>query len=117
MGLVKLTYVTGPDKPCDVGGEVRPPKEVDDVCTCGEVSMMSSGENCWSFVAVDDCFMMTLWIPSPKVTILLEEVLGVMQQCGVCGVGESWEMFGGAEPFVNMVQMVIGLVGPIRSGS
>ena len=62
-GLVKLTYVTGPNEPCDVGGEVRPPKAVDDVCSCGEVSMMSggvvsSGENCWSVVAVYDYFMM-----------------------------------------------------------
>ena len=40
-GLVKLTYVAGPYKPCDVGREVRPPKAVDDVCSCGEVSVMS----------------------------------------------------------------------------
>ena len=39
MGLAKLTYVTGPDEPCDAGGEVRPPKVVDDVCACGEVSV------------------------------------------------------------------------------
>ena len=52
-GLAKLTYVAGPYEPCDVGGEVRPPKAVGDVCLCGEVSVMSgsvvsSGENCWS---------------------------------------------------------------------
>ena len=65
VGLVKLTYVAGPYEPCNVGGEVRPPKAVSDVCPCGEVSMMSggvvsSGENCWSFVTVDDYFMTTL---------------------------------------------------------
>ena len=77
-GLVQLTYVAGPDKPCDVGGEVRPPKVVNDVCSCGKVSMMSGsivsgGENCWSFVAVDDYFMTALWIPFPKMAIYLEE--------------------------------------------
>ena len=113
--------MTGPDEPCDVSGEVRPPKVVNDVCTCGKVSMMSGGvmsgsENCWSSVAVNDYFMTTLWIPSPKVTILLEEVLSVMQECSVCGVGESWGMFSGAEPFVNTVQMVVSLAGPIRLG-
>ena len=73
-GLAKLTYVTGPDEPCDVGGEVRPPKAVDDVCLCGEVSVMSGGvvgssENSWSFVTVYDHFMMTLQIPLPKMAI------------------------------------------------
>ena len=86
MSLVKLTYVTGPDKPCNVSGEVRPPEAVDDVCTCGEVSMMSSGENCWSFVSQ----WTTLWIPPPKATILLEEVLGVAQECSIYSIGESW---------------------------
>ena len=113
---MKLTNVTGPDEPCDVGGEVRPPKVVDDVCMCGEVSIMSSSENCWSFVAVDDNFMMTLQIPPPKATILLEEVLSVVQKYSVCGVGESWGTFGGAKPFANAAQMVIGSVGSIRSG-
>ena len=70
--------MTGPDEPCDVGGEVRPPKVVDDVCACCKVSMMSSSENCWSFVAINDYFMMTLWIPPPKVAILLEEVFGIV---------------------------------------
>ena len=56
MGLVKLAYVAGPYEPCDVGGKVGPPKAVDDVCSCGEVSVMSGGENCWSFVTVDDYF-------------------------------------------------------------
>ena len=72
--MAKLTYVTGPDEPCDVGGEVRPPKAVDDVCSCGEVSVMSGGvvgssENFRSFVAVYDHFMMTLRIPLPKMAI------------------------------------------------
>ena len=75
--LAKLAYVAGPYEPCDVGGEVWPPKAVDDVCSCGEVSMMSGGENCWSLVAVDDYFMTTLRIPSPKTAIDLEEVFGV----------------------------------------
>ena len=66
MGLAKLTYVAGPDKPCNVGGEMRPPKVVNDVCSCGEVSMMSSSENCWLFVAVNDYFMMALQIPFSK---------------------------------------------------
>ena len=35
MGFMKLTYVTGPDKPYDVGREVRPPKAVDDMCMFG----------------------------------------------------------------------------------
>ena len=74
MGLAKLTYVAGPYEPCDVSGEVRPPKAVGDVCSCGEVSVMSSsivsgGKNCWSFVAVDDYFVATLQIPSPKMAI------------------------------------------------
>ena len=88
MGFTKLTYVTGPDKPYDVGREVRPPKAVDDMCMCGEVSMMSSGvvsssENCWSFVAVDDDFMTTLRIPPPKTAIHLEEVFGIVQESGI----------------------------------
>ena len=112
--MVKLTYVAGPDKPCDVGREVRPPKAVDDVCSCGKVSMMSGGvvsssKNCWSFVTVNDYFMMTLQIPSPKTAIYLEEVFGVPQEHGVCGIGKSWRMFGGLEPFANTSQMVIGV--------
>ena len=107
MGLAKLTYMTGSDKPCNVGREVRPPKVVDDVCMCGEVSVMSSRENCWSFVTVNDNFMTTLQIPPPKVTILLEEVLSVVKKCGVCGVGESWGTFSGAKPFINVAQMVV----------
>ena len=76
--------MTGPDEPCNVGGEVRPQKAVNYVCACGEVSVMSGGivsssENCWSFVAVDDYFMMTLWIPLPKMAIHLEEVFGIAQ--------------------------------------
>ena len=119
--LAELTNVTGPDEPCNVSGEVRPPKVVDDVCPCSEVSMMSSGvmssgEDCWSLVAVDRYFMMTLWIPPPKATILLEEVFGVAQKCSVCGVGESWRMFGGTEPFMNMAQMVFGSAGSIGLG-
>ena len=116
MGLVKLTYVTGPDEPCDVGGEVRPPKAVDDVCSCGEVSMMSGGENCRPLVTVDDYFMMTLQIPLPKMAIPLEEVFGIAQESGVCGIGESRRMFGGPEPFANMSQMVVGLAGSIGLG-
>ena len=116
MSLAKLTYVAGPYEPCDVGGEVRPPKAVGDVCSCGEVSMMSDGENCRSFVAVDDYFVMTLWIPSPKTAIHLEEVFSVLQEGGVCGIGESQRTFSGLEPFVNTSQMVIGTAGSIRSG-
>ena len=91
MGLAKLTYVAGPYKPCNVGGKVRPPKVVGDVCPCGEVSVMSSsvvssGKNCRSFVAVDDYFVTTLRIPSPKTAIYLEEVFGVLQEGGICGV-------------------------------
>ena len=121
MGLVEVTYVTCPDEPCNVGGEVRPPKVVDNVCTCCEVSMMSGGimggsENFWSPVAVDDYFMMALWIPPPNATILLKEVLGIAQKHGVCGIGESQGMFHGAEPIVNMLQMVVGLLGSLRLG-
>ena len=86
---------------------------VDDVCMCGKVSMMSScivsgSENCWLSVTVDDYFMTTLLIPSPKMAILLEEVFSIVQECGICGIGESWRMFGGVEPFMNVLQMVIG---------
>ena len=117
----KLTYVTGSYEPCDVGGEVRPPKAVSDVCSCGEVSMMSSGivsssENCWLFVAVDDYFMTTLWIPSPKTAIYLEEVFGVPQEGSVCSIGESQRTFGGLEPFANTSQMVVGAAGSVGSG-
>ena len=115
-GLAKLTYVTGPDEPCDVGGEVRPPKAVDDMCPCGEISVMSSGENCQSFVVVDDYFMMTLQIPSPKTAIYLEEVFGVLQEGGVCGIGKSRRTFSGLEPFANVSQMVIGMAGSIGLG-
>ena len=94
-GLVKLTYVTGSYEPCDVRGEVRSPKAVGDVCSCGEVSMMSGGENCRSFVAVDDYFVTTLQIPSPKMAIHLEEVFCVPQEGGICGIGESRRMFSG----------------------
>ena len=102
-GLMKLTYVAGSYEPCNVGGEVRPPKAVGDVCPCGEVSVMSgsvvgSGENCWLLVAVDDYFMMTLRIPSPKTAIDLEKVFGVLQKGGVIGIGESQRTFGGLEP-------------------
>ena len=121
MSLAKLTYVAGPYKPCDVGRKVRPPKAVDDVCSCGEVSVMSGGimsgsENCWLFVAVDDYFMTTLRIPSPKMAIDLEEVFGILQESSVCGIGESWRTFGGLEPFVNTSQMVIGVAGSIGLG-
>ena len=121
MSLVKLTNVTGPDKPCDVGREVRPPKVVDDMCMCGEVSMVSGSivsgsKNCWSSVAVDDYFMTTLQIPPPKMAILLEEVFGIAQECGICGIGGSWRTFGGVKPFVNASQMVVGSVGSIGSG-
>ena len=114
--LAKLTYVAGPYEPCDVGGEVWPPKVVDDVCSCGEVSVMSGGENCWSFVAVDDYFMTTLRIPSPKMAIHLEEVFGVSQEGGVSGIGESRRTFGGLEPCANASQMVVGMAGSIGSG-
>ena len=69
VGLAKLTYVAGPDEPCDVSGEVRPPKVVNDVCSCGEVSMMSGDENRWPLVAVDNYFMTTLRMPLPKTFI------------------------------------------------
>ena len=114
-GLAKLTYVAGPYEPCNVGGEVRPPKAVDDVCLCGEVSMMSGGENCQSFVTVDDYFM-ALWIPFPKMAIYLEEVFSIPQESGICGIGESRRMFGGLKPFANTSQMVVGTAGSIGSG-
>ena len=113
---MKLTYVAGPYEPCNVGGEVRPPKAVSDVCPCGKVSVMSGGEDCQSFVTVDDYFMMTLQIPSPKMAIYLEEVFGILQESGVCGIGKSWRTFGGLEPFANMSRMVIGVAGSIGSG-
>ena len=116
MGLAKLAYVAGPYEPCDVGGEVRPPKAVDDVCSCGEVSMMSGGENCWLFVTVDDYFMMTLQILSPKTAIDLEKVFSVPQKGGVSGIGESQRMFGALEPCANASQMVVGTAGSIGSG-
>ena len=94
-GLAKLTYVTGPDEPCNVGREVRPPKAVNDVCACGKVSVMPSSENCWSFVTVDDYFMMTLWIPLPKMAIHLEEVFSIAQESGICSIGESRRTFDG----------------------
>ena len=120
-GLVQLTYVAGPDEPCDVGREVRPPKVVDDVCSCGEVSVMSggivsSGENCWSFVTVDDYFMMALWIPFSKTAIYLEEVFSIPQESSICGIGESWRTFSGLKPFANVAQMVISVTGSIRLG-
>ena len=120
-GLVKLTYVTGPDEPCDVSGEVRPPKAVSDVCSCGEVSVMSGGivscsKNCWSFVAVDHYFMATLWIPSPKMAIYLEEVFGIPQESSICSIGKSWRLFGGLEPFTNTSHMVVSMAGSLGSG-
>ena len=113
---MKLTYVAGPDEPCDVGGEVRPPKVVNDVCSCGEVSMMSGGEDCWLLVTVNDYFMTALRIPLPKTAIHLEEVFGIVQESGVCSTGESRRTFGGLKPFANVLQMVIDLMGSIRSG-
>ena len=112
--------MTGPDEPCDVGGEVRPPKVVDDVCTC-EVTMMSGGvmsssENCWSFVTVDDYFMTTLQTPPPKTAIFFEEVFCIMQECGICSIGQSRRMFGGVKPFANALQMVIGMAGSMGLG-
>ena len=115
-GLVKLTYVTGPYEPCDVGGEVRPPKAVNDVCSCGEVSMMSGGKNCPSFVAVDDYFVTTLRIPLPKMAIHLEEIFSIPQESGVYGIGESRRTFGGLKPFTNTSQTVVGAAESIRTG-
>ena len=119
--MAKLAYVAGPYEPCDVGGEVRPPKAVDDVCSCGEVSVMSGsvvsgGKNCWSFVAVYDYFVTTLRIPSPKTAIELEKVFGVPQEGGVSGIAESRRTFGGLAPFADASQMVIGSAGSIGSG-
>ena len=115
-GVAKLTYVAGPYEPCDVGGEVRPPKVVGDVCSCGKVSVMSGGKNCQSFVAVNDYFMMALRIPFPKMAIYLEEVFGIPQESGICGIGKSQRMFGGLKPFANTSQMVVSLAGSIRLG-
>ena len=115
-GLAKLAYVAGPYEPCDVGGEVWPPKVVSDVCSCGEVSVMSGGENSWLLVAVDDYFMTTLRIPSPKTAIDLEKVFGVTQEGGVRGIGESRRTFSGLEPCANTSQMVVGTAGSIGSG-
>ena len=121
VGLAKLTYVAGSYEPCDVSGEVRPPKVVGDVCSCGKVSMMSGGvvsssENCRSFVTVDDYFMTTLWIPPPKTAIDLEKVLGVPQEGSVSGIGESRRMFSGLEPFANVSQMVVSAAGSVGLG-
>ena len=120
-GLAKLAYVAGPYEPSDVSGEVRPPKAVDDVCSCGKVSVMSGGvvsgsENCRSFVAVDDYFVTTLWIPSPKTAIYFEEVFGVPQEGGVSGIGKSRRTFSGLEPFANASQMVVGAAGSVGLG-
>ena len=114
MGLAKLTYVTGSYEPCDVGSEVRPPKVVGNVCSCGKVSVISGGivsggKNCWLFVAVDHYFMVTLWIPSPKMAIYLEEVFSILQESGICSIGKSRRPFSGLKPFVNTLQMVIGV--------
>ena len=78
--------------------------------------VVSGGKNCRSFVAVNDYFVTTLWIPSPKTAIYLEEVFGVPQEGGVSGIGKSWRTFGGLEPFANASQMVVGAVGSVRSG-
>ena len=77
---------------------------------------MSGGENCRSFVAVDDHFMMALQIPFPKTAIYLEEVFGIPQESGICGIGESRRTFGGLKPFVNASQMVVSVVGSIGLG-
>ena len=69
-----------------------------------------------SFVAVDDYFMTTLQISSPKMAIYLEEVFGIPQESGICSIGESQRMFGGLEPFANVLQMVVGTAGSIGSG-
>ena len=79
-------------------------------------SIMSGGENCRLLVAVDNYFMTTLRIPSPKTTIDLEEVFGVPQEGGVSGIGKSRRTFGGLEPFANMSQVVVGTAGSIGSG-
>ena len=83
---------------------------------CHKVSMMSGSENHRSFVTVDDYVMMALQILSPKAAILLEKVLGIVQKCGICSVGESWGMFRSTEPLTNTVQMLIGSPGSIGSG-
>ena len=94
---------------------------VNDVCMCGEVSVMSGSvvsgsKNFWLFVAVDHYFMMTLQISPPKVTICLEEVFSITQECGICSIGKSHRTFGGTEPFMNAVQMVFSVAGSIRTG-
>ena len=95
---------------------MRPPKVVDDVCSCGKVSVMSGSENCWLLVAVNDYFMTTLQIPLPKMAIPLEEVFGIAQERGICGIGKSQRMFGGLKPFANTSQMVVSSAGSIRLG-
>ena len=46
----------------------------------------------------------------------MEEVLGIAQKCGICGIGESLGMFHGAEPSTDVVQMVVGSMGSIELG-
>ena len=48
--------------------------------------------------------------------IYLEEVFSVPQEGGISGIGESRRTFGGLEPFVNALQMVVSVAGSIRSG-
>ena len=78
--------------------------------------VVSGSENCWPFVAVDDYFMMTLQIPLPKMAIHLAEEFSMVQESGICSIGESWRMFSGVEPFTNAAQMVVGVVGSIGWG-
>ena len=48
--------------------------------------------------------------------IYLEEVFGIPQESGICGIGESWRTFGGLKPFANASQMVVSMAGSIRLG-
>ena len=43
-------------------------------------------------------------------------IIGVPQEGGVSGIGESRRTFGGLEPFANASQMVVGAAGSVGSG-
>ena len=46
----------------------------------------------------------------------MEEVFGIVQESGICGIGESQRMFSGLKPFANVSQMLIGMAGSMGLG-
>ena len=119
--LVKLAQVTGLDEPGNVGWKMRPPKMIYYVGSCHKVAMMpscivSSSEDCWSFVQFNDDLMIPLWISPPKAAILQEEVWGVPDECSIHFLSEVSGSVHGSEPITDVSQALTCFMRFFRLG-